>query len=259
MLPLSKFSTKVKYLFCDIDDTITEHGKLPAESYSALWELSSLGVEIIPVTGRPAGWCEMIARFWPVRAIIGENGAFYFQYKNFKMQRHFLIDESTRKKNQEHLKKIQTEVLKKIPGSAVASDQFSRLFDLAIDFCEDVKPLKKDDVLKIKKIFETHGAHAKISSIHVNGWFGEYDKLAALEIFYKKELKLAEKKFQAQSVFIGDSPNDEPLFGFFQNSVGVANVRDFAEDLKQHPSYVCLKTNAKGFVELAKKIKSINA
>ena len=68
-------------------------------------------------------------------------------------------------------------MLREVPGAAVASDQPYRLADLAIDFCEDVPPLPRTDIDRIVAIFERHGAKAKVSSIHVNGWFGSYDKL----------------------------------------------------------------------------------
>lgn len=57
-------------------------------------------------------------------------------------------------------------------------------------------------------------------------------------------------------VFIGDSPNDEPLFSFFKKSVGVANVQDFASFLKTGPAYVTKERCGKGFVELAERILS---
>ena len=65
MQSLSKFAnTQVQYLFTDIDDTLTDQGQLHADAYQALWTLQELGVTVVPVTGRPAGWCEMIARLW---------------------------------------------------------------------------------------------------------------------------------------------------------------------------------------------------
>ena len=84
MLPLSTFPAnerrRVDILLADIDDTMTEHGRLPATSYLALERLAGGGVRVIPVTARPAGWCDMIARFWPVAGIVGENGAFAMRY-----------------------------------------------------------------------------------------------------------------------------------------------------------------------------------
>ena len=243
-------------MFTDIDDTLTEDGRLPAQSYEMLWKLHESGIAIVPVTGRPAGWCEMIARMWPVLAVIGENGALTFQYKNKKMLRHFAIDESTRLENQQKLQSIKQEVLSQVPGSAIASDQFTRLFDLAVDFCEDVPQLPKKSVEQIVSIFKKHGAIAKVSSIHVNGWFGNYDKLSMCKQFYKQNFNEDLEKAQEQVAFIGDSPNDEPMFSFFENSVAVANIKEFLDDLNSKPQFVTPSKGGTGFVEFGIQILS---
>lgn len=242
-------SSKIKYIFTDIDDTLTNNGLLEEAAFSSIWRLYNAKINVIPVTGRPAGWCELMARQWPVKGVIGENGGFYFYYDNKVMHRKFVIPENEREVNQKKLASIQQEVLKKVPGSAVASDQFCRLLDLAIDFCEDVTPLPDSEVSKIVEIFKSHGATAKISSIHVNGWFGHYDKLSMCKVFCKDILGFDLKQNQEQVVFVGDSPNDEPMFEFFKNSVGVANVRDF--NLQHPPQFVTPSKRGDGFKELA--------
>ncbi|MFC7611804.1 HAD-IIB family hydrolase [Teichococcus aestuarii] len=68
----------LRYVLTDIDDTLTTDGRLPAEAYSALQALDAAGIAVIPVTGRPAGWCDAIARHWPVAAVVGENGALWY-------------------------------------------------------------------------------------------------------------------------------------------------------------------------------------
>ena len=251
MRALKDFCRSIDVLFTDIDGTLTTHqGFLPAQSYTMLWELHECGIQVVPVTGRPAGWCEMIARLWPVEAVIGENGAFYFRHKNKKMERFFIYDESTRLRNQKKLKILETLILNKVPGSAISSDQFTRLFDLAIDFCEDVKPLEKKQINQILGIFEQWGAKAKLSSIHINGWFGDYDKKTMCELFYENCFQKKLKDHQQNCAFVGDSPNDEPLFAFFKNSFAVANIVDFKQTLCHPPSFITPSRGAGGFVEL---------
>ena len=250
MQPLKHLdATKIKYIFCDIDDTLTTDGKLLANSFQALWRLKDRGYSMVPVTGRPAGWCDMIARFWPVDAVIGENGAFYFRYNETlkKMFRVWAFDDEQRLRYQHQLKDIEFEILNTVPAAAVSADQFSRLFDLAIDFCEDVKPLPAADIQKIVAIFEKHGATAKVSSIHVNGWFGKHDKLSMCKTYLQNE---ASSISEAQCLFVGDSPNDEPMFAHFANSVGVANVMDFKNQIKNLPKFICTQKSGNGFVEL---------
>jgi HAD superfamily hydrolase (TIGR01484 family) len=254
MKPLDQLTVCPRIILTDIDDTLTNEGQLKANAYSALWSLKENGFTIIPVTGRPAGWCEMIARFWPVDGIVGENGAFYFRYTNGKMNRHFEVDEITRSKNREKLKMIQEIIAKEVPGSALASDQFCRIADLAIDFCEDVPKLSDFLVKRIKEIFEENGAQAKISSIHVNGWFGNYNKLTSIQKMLKVEFGMNPKRVLEDCIFSGDSPNDEPLFDFFPNSVGVANVKNFISQMKSLPTYVTEKTGGDGFAELSEHL-----
>lgn len=258
MKPIKDFNQSIQFLFTDIDDTLTDEGQLHAEAYEALWKLSASGINVIPVTGRPAGWCEMIARLWPVQGIVGENGAFYFRYHNRKMHRHFYFPDEVRLNNQKKLETIKEEVLKSVPGCAIASDQFCRLFDLAVDFCEDVTPLTNDSVQKIVSVFTKYGAQAKVSSIHVNGWFGEYDKLTMVLKYLEQEWSISPATAQSVAGFSGDSPNDEPMFAYFPNSFGVANINNFISTLKNPPRYVASKNGGDGFVEIANQIIALH-
>jgi HAD superfamily hydrolase (TIGR01484 family) len=257
MKNLAQFSTKIKILLTDIDDTLTDEGLLGPEAYQALWQLHRAGVQVIPITGRPAGWCEMIARQWPVHGVVGENGGFYFRYADKKMRRHFFFDEAARASHRSQLDLIENEVLSNVPGSAVASDQFCRLMDLAIDFCEDVPPLSKTDVQKIIATFTSHGAQAKVSSIHVNGWFGAYDKLSMTLLMLEKEFGVSPEQAKIQCAFTGDSPNDEPMFAYFPHSFAVANIQNFIDDLKEKPTFVALSKGGLGFAEIARQILSV--
>lgn len=258
MSPLSQFRpSNIRFLFTDIDDTLTDDGKLGPESYQALWDLYGAGIHVIPITGRPAGWCEMIARFWPVAGVVGENGGFYFRLVGTEMRRHFYFDESTQKHNRSKLLKIEDRLRKEVPGCKIASDQFSRLMDLAVDFAEDIRPpLPPPEVEKIVRIFESEGAVAKVSSIHVNGWFGQYDKLSMCRTLMKNEFQLELESINETCVFVGDSPNDEPMFGFFKNSIGVANVQSFVGSMKLKPQYLCQQPGGHGFSEAVSVILS---
>lgn len=254
MKTLDQFKAPIEYLLTDIDDTLTEEGQLGADAYAALWTLHHQGIKVIPVTGRPAGWCEMIARMWPVAGIIGENGGFYFRYSDKTMKRHFVFNEETQNQNRFKLEKIREEVLREVPGCEIASDQFCRLMDLAVDFCEDVPALSKQEVEKIVSIFKKHGATAKVSSIHVNGWFGDYDKVSMAQTFLKNEFALSPEDAKKVCAFSGDSPNDEPMFAFFPHSFAVANLKAFADQLKNFPTYIADKNGGAGFVEIAKAL-----
>lgn len=243
----------LRFVFTDIDDTLTTSGLLSPTAFHALWRLHQHGIKVVPVTGRPAGWCELIARQWPVAGVVGENGGFYFRYVDKTMKRHFFYDSFTRNDNQKRLEKIRAEILSAVPGARIASDQFCRMMDLAIDYCEDVTPLPPLEVNKIVQIFQKHGAQAKVSSIHVNGWFGDYDKLTMCQTLCEREFQMSLEKDNQKTAFVGDSPNDEPMFQFFENSFGVANVHEFAKTMKHLPRYVASLPGGEGFAEIADK------
>jgi HAD superfamily hydrolase (TIGR01484 family) len=257
MLPLTQFSRsargRISAVLTDIDDTLTDDGRLSAAAYGALEALRAAGILVVPVTGRPAGWCDLIARQWPVDGVVGENGAFWFRYDDAAktMTRRYAKSDAGRRSDRARLAAIRDDVLGAVPGAAVASDQAYREADLAIDFREDVPPLPREDVQRIVAIFEAHGATAKISSIHVNGWFGGYDKLSTSRAFLAECFGLDLDARKDEIAFVGDSPNDAPMFGFFPHSVGVANVRDFAADLPAAPRYVTEARGGAGFAELA--------
>jgi HAD superfamily hydrolase (TIGR01484 family) len=242
----------IQYVLTDIDDTLTFKGRLPAHVFGSMERLQKAGIKVVPITGRPAGWCDHIARMWPVDAVVGENGAFYFAYDEGrrKMIRRYFKDEKQRIEDRGKLKDLQKIILENVPGCALSADQVFREADLAIDFCEDVPPLPMEAVKQIKKYFEDAGAEAKISSIHVNGWFGNYDKLSMTRILFEERFSTELSQVQDSVVFCGDSPNDAPMFHYFQNSVGVANILDFTDRLDHPPTWVTKQPGGHGFTEM---------
>ena len=256
MKPLSEFPIKerrgIRGVLCDIDDTLTTDGRLTAEAYTAMERLRQAGLPVIPITGRPAGWCDPIARLWPVAAVVGENGAFYFRYDPAarKMLRRYVHDATTRAAQREQLQQIGASIVAEVPGAAVAADQAYRETDLAIDYCEDVARLPGAAVDRIVAIMESRGLTAKVSSIHVNGWFGAYDKLTMARALMREAFGVDLDLARTQYVFVGDSPNDAPLFAHFPHAVGVANIREFAGRLAHEPKYVTRSISGAGFCEV---------
>jgi HAD superfamily hydrolase (TIGR01484 family) len=244
----------VEGVLTDIDETVSTEGRLTAAAYGALEALKKAGLLVVPVTGRPAGWCDHIARFWPVDAVVGENGAFWMwpdATANGRLRTRYVQTEAERADGRRRLEAVRAQVLREVPGAAIASDQPYRAADLAVDFCEDVPPLPAAAVERIVAIFAQHGAHAKVSSIHVNGWFGDYDKLTTSRLMMRDLFGVDLDADRARYVFAGDSPNDSPMFGFFPNAVGMANVGDFAGRLEHLPRWVTVARSGAGFVELA--------
>lgn len=244
---------EVKIILTDIDDTLTTEGRLKSNAYTALENLSNSGFIVIPVTGRCAGWCDHIARMWPVNGVVGENGAFFFSYnhQSKKMQQTYCQTPKERKENHLALHEIKKTILKDVSGSALASDQDYRHTDLAIDFAEDVATLSSNKIKEIVTIAENAGAIAKVSSIHVNCWIGSHNKLSTSLTTLEQVFGVSNSNIQNEVLFIGDSPNDSMMFDYFNKSVGVANVMDFIKELDKPPKYITLNHSGEGFVELA--------
>jgi HAD superfamily hydrolase (TIGR01484 family) len=249
----------VRTVFTDIDDTLTTEGRLTARAYTALERLQMAGIRVVPITGRPAGWCDHIARMWPVDAVVGENGAFYFHYDRQarRMTRRFDQPDAVRAENRARLAVLKDRILQGVPGCAIATDQAYRETDLAIDFCEDVPALPEAAVDRIVALFEEAGATAKISSIHVNGWFGSFDKLTMARRLMAEVFATDIDADNDAVVFTGDAPNDSPMFGFFRNSVGVANVAAFRDHLAAEPTYITLAKGGGGFAEVADALLAV--
>ena len=241
----------LSWFFTDIDDTLTTDGLIPSFAYSALWELHDKGLRVVPVTGRPAGWCDHIARMWPVYGVVGENGAFCYVYDRSerKMKRVYALSDAERKNASQKLDKLGCRILSEVPQAAAASDQPYRCADLAIDFCEDVAPLDRADIRRICDIAAEEGATCKVSSIHVNCWYGSFDKVSCVKRLLLDQTGTPFSEWQDRMLFVGDSPNDEPMFRDFKTSIGVANLRRFIGDLTHMPAFITENESSRGFAE----------
>ncbi|MDR0602496.1 MAG: HAD hydrolase family protein [Treponema sp.] len=269
----------IRYVLMDIDDTITREGKLLASSYGALWKLHEAGLKVIPVTGRPAGWCDLIAREWPVDGVVGENGAFVFWEepapatdtanaagKSAPRLPVLRAEYHPNAVRNDHpvLVRVRERAFAEVPGLRDAKDQFARLFDIALDFAEEDPVLPLSAAERVRAIAEEEGAMAKVSSIHVNIWMGNYDKLSMTERFlggrfgWRPEAK-GRGGGGEEVVFAGDSPNDEPMFARFPLSAAVANIRRYEGLIKEFPGFVSTRECGEGFAEIAGTILRIRS
>jgi len=244
---------RVRGVLTDIDGTLTTDGALPAATYVALDRLKRAGLHVIPVTGRCIAWAEILTRLWPVDAIIGENGAFYCHLREGKLVTRYLDDAETRAGNLARIHALGDEIVRAVPGCALASDQAWHAADLAIDHAEDVPKLPAEAVARIAAMMRAAGMTATVSSIHVNGWFGAHDKLSMSRLCVEELLGGEIDEVNAgrdQWLFIGDSANDAAMFGHFPLSVGVANVREVLPLLPVAPAYVTEAAGGEGFAEM---------
>jgi HAD superfamily hydrolase (TIGR01484 family) len=243
----------IRGVLTDIDDTVSTGGRVTAAAYAAMERLRQAGLLVIPVTGRPAGWCDHIARMWPVDAVVGENGALYMFHdeRSRRLKKRYANSDPDRRAARERIAAIAARVLLAVPGCALASDQPYRDTDLAIDYCEDVAPLPLATVDRIAALLRAEGMNSKVSSIHVNGWFGAHDKLIMTRTLLQEVFAIDLDAERPRFAFVGDSPNDALMFEFFPISIGVANVRRFVSRLPAPPKYVTEREFGAGFAEVA--------
>jgi hypothetical protein len=185
--------------------------------------------------------------------VVGENGALYMIHDDRRgtLRKRYVADAADRSAARARIERIGESILQTVPGCALASDQSYRETDLAIDYCEDVPPLAPEAVERIAALMRAEGMSAKISSIHVNGWFGEYDKLSTTRALLGEEFGIDLEAERERFAFVGDSPNDAPMFEYFPYSIGVANVRRFGGRLPAPPKYVTARDAGAGFAEFA--------
>jgi hypothetical protein len=174
--PLAALS-RIRYVLTDIDDTLTHCGFLPAQTYLAIERLHTAGFKVIPVTAASSGWCDLIARMWPVDAIIGENGGLYFRREGDPgvIVRRYWSGDAERQRHARRLSALADHIRRSIPRSGLAHDQHYRETTLAITSSDGTAPADADEIVPL---LQAAGAHATINSMWVLGWFAHFDKLA---------------------------------------------------------------------------------
>ncbi len=256
-LPLQELpAASIEGLFTDLDDTLTTNGRLSAEAFAALERLSEAGVKVVPVTGRSAGWCDLIVRLWPVAAVIGETGAFCMIREAGAVRTISMQTEAEREATARQRDRIAQRVLTAVPRARLAGDQPYRRVDLAIDIAEAIPRLSSAEIGQIVSILQEEGMQAQPSSIHVNGWFGRFDKATSAMRLLCEHWGLEPELAQAHWAAIGDAPNDAPLFASFRHSVGVANLIQHVDRMTSLPRYLTEASYGAGFAELARHLCS---
>jgi HAD superfamily hydrolase (TIGR01484 family) len=254
-------------VFTDIDDTLTTNGNITSDALTALSNLKDAGLHVIPITGRPVGWSESFAQDWPVDALVAENGGVALVKNNIiqnignKPSKPAYLLPNVLLKVYQNSAKIRTEnslkmaaiaalVTSKIAGVEVTKDSVGRETDLAFDYNEFAN-LSVDTVQQVVKLLQSLGMQTTISSIHIHGCFGHFDKWTGAQWIvrelFQRDLALELDKW----VVVGDSGNDQCMFQHFEHSVGVANIQRFAPQLSHLPSYITRSERGAGFTEVA--------
>jgi HAD superfamily hydrolase (TIGR01484 family) len=274
MIPLSQWPLAQRRniigVFTDIDDTLTTHGSITSDALQALLDLKAAGLNVIPITGRPVGWAESFAQTWPLDALVAENGgAAWVAGKNVKngseigIKPAYLLPKQLSKVYQNNSKlrseyavrmaKIATLVTSQLAGVEVSKDSAGRETDLAFDYNEFAN-LPPEIVQQVVVLLQAQGMQTTVSSIHIHGCFGHFDKWTGAQWIvrelFQRDLAVEIDKW----VFVGDSGNDQAMFQHFTHSVGVANIRKFEGQLTHLPTYIAPSERGAGFAEVARAV-----
>lgn len=243
-------ASRLRGLVFDIDDTVTRHGILEPAAYLAMHRLAEAGYDLVAVTGRPLGWVDLIARQWPVRLAVGENGAGWAWVSDGIFHEGYFDGDEERRAQRALLDRVRDEVKRTMPEVRVSSDDRARRCDLAFDVGESVR-LSEDEIRRLVALLEELGVGTSVSTVHAHAVPGRWNKAIGVARALAEVMHVdldAERNCWA---FVGDSGNDAEAFAYFPNSVGVANVREHLERLPVHPQYVTHADRGLGFAELA--------
>jgi HAD superfamily hydrolase (TIGR01484 family) len=196
------------------------------------------------------GWSEPFARTWPIDAIVAENGAVALFREGGALRIEYAQDESTRAHNARRLGEVAARVLGELPGTTLARDSGGRATDIAVDHSEFAQ-LTPAQVGRVVALMRAEGMNATVSSIHVNGWFGDHDKLSGARWIVQRLFGRDVEHERDRWAYVGDSTNDQRMFGHFPLSVGVANLMRFAAELTVWPAFLTLQERGRGFAEVA--------
>jgi HAD superfamily hydrolase (TIGR01484 family) len=255
MTPLSEWPLAARRallgVFTDIDDTLTTKGAISADALAALADLRAAGLHRVAITGRPVGWSEPFANCWPVDAIVAENGAVaLLPLPGGGLEKRYQQDAPTRELNFARMQAVLERIEREIPGARRATDSAGRECDIAIDHSEFTR-LDDAQIAAVVALMRSEGMHATVSSIHVNGWYGEHNKLEGARWIVRELWGRRLDDEMPRWAYVGDSTNDALMFEHFDNSIGVANVRRFEAALSHLPSYVAERERGAGFAEVA--------
>jgi HAD superfamily hydrolase (TIGR01484 family) len=234
----------------DVDDTLTDGGQLTEVAYGALWALGRQGLQLVAVTGRPLGWCDVFARQWPIAAAVGENGGGWIFRRGDRVLEGYFDDPAARAEQRVRLAALERTALAAISGLRLASDHRQRRVDLAFDVAEEAR-LEGTDLDQLLALISAAGARSLVSSVHAHACFGAHDKASGAARAIADALGRDLASERGRWLFVGDSGNDAAAFAYFPLSAAVGNVRPHLTRLPVPPAFVAAADRGHGFAEIA--------
>ena len=256
MRPFSTFSdaelATVPGLACDLDDTLTDHGVLPSVSLDALHRLADAGIPVVVCTGRPLGWGDVLARMFPVRAVVTENGGAWVAREHGRVRVAFLEDANTRVAGMARVENMVEQLVRVFPSLARVRDLTMRATDVALDIHE-AADVPDEIVQRAASMAQAVGLFTVASTVHLHIASRAPDKFEGL-CAAVNDVGLDAARVKNEWIFVGDSPNDAGCFRAMPRSVGVANIRAFEGKMPAWPTYVTDGRAGAGFAAVARRL-----
>lgn len=257
MRPLSALAPeearRIAGVVFDLDDTLLDHGALGEGAYSALFRLRESGLLLVACTGRPAGWGEVLARQWPVSAVVAENGAVAFVPVGRQLVVVDSLPPAERRARRAGLLDLAREVVARFPEVELADDNDARRTDVTLDVGEH-RRARPETIRAIVELARSRGVRTLVSSIHLHLTLETDDKASGtirlLAERFGEDATGARRRF----AFVGDSANDAAAFAAFSLTFGVENVRAHLRGLTVPPRYVAPAPMGAGFAAIAERI-----
>lgn len=218
----------MKIVFSDFDGTLTVNGKLGAVFFELLELIEKNGSELVIVSGRSLSWGHFLLTHFPLKRAIMEGGGVILT-KNVDgviSEECMVVDEDLAR-----LQKVTGELHTEVKETVLSVDSFGRKTDRAIEFTQ----MSQKDVEKVESYLLAQKANFSRSNVHVNFWYGDVSKNNAVNYFLKKYTPHIKKE---ETIFYGDSLNDESLFEGFPNTVGVSNIISVLDQLLHRPKVI---------------------
>ena len=244
LLPIKELvnsTPDIRLIATDVDGTLTQHEKFTASLLEAILKLEQVGIPLVLVTGRSTGWVDALRYYLPVAGAMAENGGVYLG-KTGSFQLLSSISDSTA--HRQKLADTFHNLKREFPQLQESADNCFRLTDWTFD----VMGLTMANIETIALQCQKWGWSFTYSTVQCHIKPLEQDKAQGV----RQVLHQYFPHIQPEQVLtIGDSPNDQSLFGYqFPQSVGVANVLAYRDLMENLPRYVTTKSEVEGFCEV---------
>ena len=251
MKPASRFpaaaARRLAGVLFDLDDTLLDRGRLTVAALTALYRLAEAGLILVGVTGRPAGWGQVLARQWPVSGMVTENGIIALVQREHRVH---VLDRATpeqRAERRQRLDALVSELRSRFSELVPSDDVAGRVADFSFDIGES-RQVDAGVVKAATELAHERGARVVRSSIQLHLSYDGDDKASGVLRFLHAVHGVDVTSARHRFAFVGDSENDAPCFGTFEHSFGVANLRGRPS---LEPAYRASQPMGAGFAEIA--------